>query len=101
MTEMVSTGKSTTNLFMKIKEQQVILTASICLLALVAVLKNVLLVSTEVLTRDVVIYLIIYLGFLTFAFKPDGNYRKSQFHPIVWDLLVVFITLAIIVVYAW
>ncbi len=101
MTEMVSTGKSRTNLFMKIKKQQVILTASICLLILVVVLKNVLLAPTEVLTRDVAIYIIIYLGFLTFVYKPDGNYGKSPFHPIVWDLLIVIITLAIIVVYAW
>lgn len=89
------------NLCMKIREQQVILTASICLLTLVVVLKNVILVPMEVLIRDMVIYIIIYLGFLVFEFEPDGNYGKSQFHPIVWDLLVVLITLAIIVVYAW
>jgi len=103
MTEFIpSEGRVGNSLFMTIREHQVILTASICLVALAIVLKNVLLVPTDILVRDMEIYTIVYLGFLVFSFRPDGNYeRPEKTSPLAWDLLVVFITLAVIAVYAW
>jgi hypothetical protein len=60
----IAEQKACTNLFTEIKKQQVILTASICLVALVIVLKNVLLVPTAFLMRDSAIYTVIYLSFI-------------------------------------
>ncbi|MCX5844690.1 MAG: hypothetical protein NT022_13270 [Deltaproteobacteria bacterium] len=89
------------NLLVKIKQQQVILTASICIIALAIVLKNILFIPTDILIRDMMIYIIVYLGFLMFAFKIDDKYEKSaKISTLIWDILIVFITLAIITVYA-
>lgn len=89
------------NFVLKIKQQQVILTASICLIALAIVLKNVLFVPTDILIRDMEIYIIIYIGFSLFTFKADGSYELAgKMSPLVWDALIVLITLAIIGIYA-
>ncbi|MDD1656130.1 MAG: hypothetical protein LUO87_01985 [Methanomicrobiales archaeon] len=102
MTEpMTSEKKAGMNLLRTITQQQVILTASICLIALAIVLKNVLFVPSEILIRDMVMYTIVSFGFLIFAFNPEGNSERSGTNsPLVWDVLIVLITLAIIVVYA-
>ncbi|HMA04785.1 MAG TPA: hypothetical protein VKO45_02550 [Methanomicrobiales archaeon] len=102
MTEFVTSEKrGTVHLFERVKQQQVILTASVCVIALTIVLKNVLLVPAEVLTRDMAVYTIIYLGFLVFAFRPEGNYEISgKVSPLTWDALVVLITLTVLAVYA-
>lgn len=103
MTEpFIAEQKAWTNLFKEIKKQQVILTASICLVALVIVLKNVLLVPTAFLMRDSVIYIVIYLSFIFVSFKTDDTEETSErINPLFWDVLVVLITIAIIAVYAW
>ncbi len=96
-----SKRRSEMTFFMKIRQQQVILTASICMIALAIVLKNVLFVPTDILIRDMMIYIIVYFGFLMFAFKIDGNYERSgKISPFVWDILIVLITIAIAAVYA-
>ncbi|MDD1667373.1 MAG: hypothetical protein LUO96_02780 [Methanomicrobiales archaeon] len=102
MTEaMPSEARAGMNFFIRIKQQHVVLTASICVIALTIALKNVLHVPAEVLTRDMAVYTIIYLGFLAFVFRPDGNYGKSgTVSPYAWDTLVVLITLSILAVYA-
>jgi hypothetical protein len=102
MTEFVpSEERSVAHLFTKVKQQQVILTASVCVIALTIALKNVLHVPAEILARDMAVYTIIYLGFLAFAFRPDGNNEKSgTVGPYAWDTLVVLITLSILAVYA-
>ena len=88
-------------LFQKIRQQQVILVASACVIALTIALKNILMVPAEILTRDIAIYSILYLGFLVFAFRPGGNYERSgTVSPLAWDVLVVIITLTILLVYA-
>lgn len=97
----MSEQKAGTNLFTQIRKQQVILTASICMIALVIVLKNVLLVPNDILQRDMMMYIIIYFGFLIFAFKTGNTGEISgNDSPLAWDLLVVLITLGIIAVYA-
>ena len=102
MTEQVTAKRrSKTTFFMKIRQQQVILTASICMIALAIILKNVLFVPADILIRDMMMYIIVYFGFLIFAFKIDGNYKKSgKITPLVWDILIVLITVAIVAVYA-
>ena len=102
MTEFVpSEERGTVHLFTKVTQQQVILTASVCVIALTIALKNVLHVPAEVLTRDMVVYTIMYLGFLVFAFRPEGNNERSgKVTPLAWDVLVILITLTILAVYA-
>jgi len=96
-----SDKKGWAGLSFQIKKQQVILTASICLIALVIVLKNVLMVPQDVLLRDTVIFIVIYLGFLSFTLRTgDTETTSGNVSPLVGDLLVVLITLAIIAVYA-
>lgn len=101
MTEQVTTKRrSEMTFFMKIRQQQVILTASICMIALTIILKNILFVPTDILIRDVMVFIIVYSGFLIFAFKIDGNNKKSgRITPLVWDILIVLITVAIVAVY--
>lgn len=103
MTEITTSDqKAGTDLFSQIKKQQVILTAGICLIVLAVVLKNILLVPADILMRDLTVYIIVYLGFITFAFQTDDVPEKSgNLSPLAGDLLVVIITLAIIAVYAW
>ena len=89
------------HIFTKVRQQQVILTASVCVIALTIALKNVLHVPAEVLIGDMAVYSIIYLGFLVFAFRPGGNYEESgKVSPLAWDVIVVLITLTVLLVYA-
>jgi len=89
------------HLFARSRQQQVILTASVFVIALTVALKNVLLVSEEILIRDMAVYSALYLGFLVFAFRPEGNYASSETaSPIAWDTVVVFITLTVLLIYA-
>ncbi|GEM_PF-2873475 len=97
----ISKQKAGTDFFAQIKKQQVILTAGICLIVLAVVFKNVLLVPYDILMRDMMVYIIVYLGFVTFAFGTDDvSYKSGNISPLAGDLLVVTITLAIIAVYA-
>lgn len=55
----------------------------------------------DILQRDMIIFIIIYFGFLISTFKTDDSKKISgNVSPVVWDLLVVIITLAIIAAYA-
>jgi len=97
----LSEQKAWTPLVMQIRRQQVILTAGICLILLAIILKNVLFVPADILIRDMTLYIIIYSGFLLFAFRTDDAVKVPEnVPPVVWDLLVVIVTLAIIAVYA-
>lgn len=97
----VSDQDGRNDLVTSLKKNQVVLTASICLFALVVVLKNVLLVPYDTLMRDVVIYIIIYFGFVVFALKIDDKEdREEALSPLLWDAVIVIITLAIMAIYA-
>lgn len=84
-----------------VKENHVAITASVCLVVLVAAMKNVLMVPQDILLRDTMIYIIVYLGFLTMSFRTDATREETgAVAPFLWDALIVVITLAIIAVYA-
>ena len=81
--------------------------SAVCLMGLIVVLKNVLNVPAEILSRDMVIYIIIYIGFTTvlnFTEEMPGEAAAPQRTwdtPWVWSALLVAVTLAIIAVYAF
>ncbi|MFZ2456143.1 MAG: hypothetical protein WAX07_06680 [Candidatus Altiarchaeia archaeon] len=87
---------------MKLNDQTIIsLVAGACLLGLVVVLKNVLLITPEILSRDVILYIICYTGFIaSFSAKDKTKKQFKQDTPLFWSILIVLITLAIIAVYA-
>jgi hypothetical protein len=58
-------------------------------------------VPSDILMRDMEIYIIIYIGFSLFALKADDTYEPSRkMNPILWDVLIVLLTLATIGIYA-
>ncbi len=75
-----------------------------CLIALVIVLKNVLLIPADVLSQDVVLYIILYgIFFVTLNFtaeedvpKEGTKSRKAYDRPWVWSAVIIAVTLAII-----
>ncbi|MGZ6357112.1 MAG: hypothetical protein ACXWOX_21275 [Ktedonobacteraceae bacterium] len=79
-----------------------------CLIGLTVVLKNVLNIPSDVLSRDIILWIIIYSGFfivLNFteeeAPKEGTTARKAYDSPWLWSALIVGMTLAIIAVYAF
>ncbi len=80
-----------------------------CLIGLVIVLKNVLLVPADVLSQDVIWYIIIYgVFFVTLNFTAEEDVprkgtksRKAYDSPWVWSAVIVVVTLAIIALYAY
>ena len=87
---------------MKLSDKdKVSILAGICLFGLVVVLKNVLLVPADILSRDILVYIIIYWSFTVFSLPAKEEVKKSKYDkPIYWSLLIILITLAIIVLYA-
>jgi hypothetical protein len=87
---------------MKLNDQAIVsIVTGICLIGLVIVLKNVLLISPDVLSRDVIIYIIIYIGFISSLSARDKTERKSRYDTsLFWSILIVLITIAIVAVYA-
>jgi hypothetical protein len=80
--------------------------AGICMMGLIVVLKTVLSISADVLSRDMIIYVIVYFGFITavnFTEEvPTGQDapKKTSDNPWVWSAIAVVVTIAIIAVYA-
>jgi hypothetical protein len=67
----------------------------------VITLKNILGVSAEVLSRDVVLFILIYSAFSIIYPDQGADARVSAFDkPLYWSLLIVLVTAAIIIVYA-
>jgi len=82
-------------------KDKVSIVAGICLFVLVVVLKNVLLVPADILSRDILVYIIIYWAFTVFSLPAKDDIKKSKYdRPLYWSLLIILITLAIIAVYA-
>jgi hypothetical protein len=81
--------------------------AAICMMGLIVVLKNVLSISADVLTRDMIIYVVVYFGFITAVNfteeTPSGQDapKKASDNPWVWSAIAVIVTFAIIAVYAF
>lgn len=74
--------------------------AGACLILLAVVLKNVLLVPAQQLSSDMLLYIIIYTGFIaTFQFQDDPE-RISLARMALWIGTILLTTLGIIAVYA-
>jgi hypothetical protein len=70
-------------------------------LALIAILKNVLMISSEILSSDVIIYIIIYISFITSLSAKEKTKKTCKYDtPPMWSILIILITLAIVAVYA-
>lgn len=87
---------------MKLNDQTIIsIVTGICLIGLIAILKNVLLISPEVLSRDMIIYIIAYMGFITSLSAKNKPSKISKYDtPLFWSILIISTTLAIITIYA-
>ncbi len=80
-----------------------------CLIGLVIVLKNVLIVPADVLSQDVIWYIILYgVFFVTLNFTAEEDIpregtrsREAYDSPWVWSAVIVAVTLVIIAFYAF
>ena len=80
---------------------KVSLVSAACLIALVVVLKQVLHVGATVLSRDIIIYIVIY-SFFPISYLSVKNTASKGWgtRPLFWNALVILMTLAIILIYA-
>ncbi len=74
--------------------------SAVCLLGLVIVLKNVLNVPAETLSRDVVFYILIYSVFGIVYPDQLKSSRPSLIRPLYWSVAIVVLTLAIVLLNA-
>ena len=75
--------------------------SGLCLMGLIIVLKNVVHVSPEVLSRDIIVYIPFYLFCGWFPSIYDRRVKKSNLdRPLVWSLVILAVTFGIITVYA-
>jgi hypothetical protein len=80
---------------------KVALVSALCLIALVVILKNVLHVAADVLSQDIIIYIIVYSGFtISHLSVKNAGEKGWGTRPLFWNLLVIFMTVAIVLVYA-
>lgn len=59
-------------------EHKVSIVAGVCLFTLVVVLKNVLFVPADILSRDILVYIVIYWAFTFFPLKKE-EVKRSKF----------------------
>ncbi len=87
---------------MKLSDKdKVSVVAGICLFGLVIVLKNVLHVPPDIISEDIIIYILLYWAFTVFPQPAKDEVKRSRYdRPLYWNLLIILITLAIIAVYA-
>ena len=82
-------------------EVKVASVSALCLMALVVLLKNVVQVSASVLSRDVIIYIVVYSVFWMLpAIYLRGEKRSRFERPLFLSLLLVAMTAAIVAIYA-
>ena len=75
-------------------------TAGLCLLLLAMVLKNVLLVPAAQLSSDIILYIIIYTGFIvSYGFTDDAEAGLFT-RTLLWTGAAILMTIGIIAVYA-
>jgi hypothetical protein len=88
------------------KAKVAVVTAA-CLIGLTVVLKNVLNIPADVLSRDIIVYIIIYLGFIfVLNFQEEApqettTRRRAYDSPWFWSAVIIGMTLAILAVYAF
>jgi hypothetical protein len=81
-------------------KDKVSIVAGICLFGLVVVLKNILLVPADIISRDIIVYIIIYWAFTVFPQPAKFEVKKSRYDKLLyWNLLIILITVAIIALY--
>ncbi len=85
---------------------KVAVVAAACLIGLTIVLKNVLNIPADVLSRDIIIYIITCSGFITVLnfgeeTPKETKQQNAYDNPWVWSALIFGITLAIIAAYAF
>jgi hypothetical protein len=76
------------------------LTAGLCLIGLAIVLKNVFLVPAERLSSDMLLYIIIYIGFIVSFPLGDDTATGSPGRTMLWTVIIILATIGIIAVYA-
>lgn len=75
--------------------------SAVCLMALAVVLKNVLHVPAAELSRDMIVFIVVYSGFWLLPSISARREKKSRFDtPLFWSLMVLAVTAGIMVVYA-
>jgi len=84
---------------MKLTDQnKVSIVAGVCLFGLVVILKNVLFIPPDILSRDILIYIIIYWAFTVLPVREKVKGSKYN-TPLYWSLFIILITVAIITLY--
>jgi hypothetical protein len=78
----------------------VTLTAALCLILLAIVLKNVLHVPATQLSSDMILYIILYTGFIVSFQFTDNALSISSTQTKIWTAVSILMTLGIIAVYA-
>jgi hypothetical protein len=76
------------------------LTVGLCFVALAMVLKNVLFVPAAQLSSDILLYIIIYMGFIVSFPIADEASAGSSMRTMHWTGTCILMTLGIIAVYA-
>jgi hypothetical protein len=95
-------GRSMPKMLLKDGAVLVPITSAVCLLLLTAILKNVLLVPAEQLNSDIIIWIIIFMGFI-FLYPPVSGIAlpgATTRRSIIWSVIIILLTLAIISMYA-
>ena len=82
-------------------EVKVASVSAVCIMALMVVLKNVLHVPAAELSRNMLLFILFYSVFWMIPWLGAWREKKSRFGgALLWSLLIVAITAAIIAVYA-
>jgi len=76
------------------------LTAGLCFVVLAMVLKNILFVPAAQLSSDMLLYIIIYMGFIVSFPIADEASAGSSVRTMLWTGTCILMTLGIIAVYA-
>lgn len=85
---------------MKISNQtKIAIFSGACLFGLVVILKNVLRVPAEILSRDIIIYIPLYSIISIIFPSVEGNGKCNK--PIYWYISILTVTLAILAVYVF
>jgi hypothetical protein len=80
---------------------KVYIVSTVCLLGLVVILKNLLRIPAEVLSRDIVLFILVFSTFSVLYPESSTEATPSRLdRPLVWSLLIFLVTVAMVIVYA-
>ncbi|WP_319580785.1 hypothetical protein [uncultured Methanospirillum sp.] len=81
----------------------VALTSAACLLILCIVLKHVLLIPQQQLNNDIIIWIMLFMGFgiSESVMKKQISSEKKCLRPLIWCMLIVTTMLGVIGIYAF